>query len=180
MGAIGPSGGQATKMADGIGAIKQGDYMKGIEKLLPSGVSNGLKAYRIANEGFTLKNGDVMFKPEDVTGFQLAMDALGMKSPDMKQMEWTRGQQYEIKRFYIDRTKEIQREYVQAYKAKDSTAMAEARKEWMELQDGKDRMRQYFGDSNAELKRQPLSTLLKYPQTSQKREQQLQQSAKLQ
>ena len=56
-------------------------------------------------------------------------------------------------------------------------AMMEARESWMSLQAGKDEMRHWFGDSSDELKRQPLSTLLKYPQTVSKRESKLQKGA---
>jgi hypothetical protein len=123
-----------------------------------------------------LNNGDIMVKPEDITGFQLAMDAVGVKSPEMRKMDWFKNQQYEIKRFYIDRTKEVQQEYAEAVKSGDNDAIGEARDHWLDLQAGKDNLRMYFNDSSDELKKQPLSTLLKYPQTQAKREAKLQKS----
>lgn len=173
-GLLGPAVSQGLKVADGIGAIKNGDYYKGVEKMMPSGVANGMKAFRVANDGYTLKNGDVMFKPDDINGAVLALDALGLPSSQMKNMEWLRSQQYQIGKFYNDRSKAIERDYLKAFKDGDTDAMMEARESWMSLQAGKDEMRHWFGDSAEELKRQPLSTLLKYPQTVSKREGKLQ------
>lgn len=176
VGLAGPAGSQALKMAGGLEYLSKGDTIKGFEGLLPSGISNGLKAFRIANEGFTLKNGDLMMSPDEINGAALTLDAVGLKSPTMRDLEWTRNQQYEIKEFYQARTKEIQRAYADAYKDGDTEAMTEAREEWMALQEGKDRLRAVFNNSPDELKRQPLSTLLKYPRTQDKREQKLQKS----
>jgi hypothetical protein len=175
-GLAGPSGSNIQKMADGLDSMKSGDYYDGLEKLLPNGFTNALKAFRIANEGYTLNNGDIMVKPEDITGFQLAMDAVGVKSPEMRKMDWFKNQQYEIKRFYIDRTKEVQQDYAEAVKSGDTDTIGEARDNWLDLQAGKDNLRMYFNDSSDELKKQPLSTLLKYPQTQAKREAKLQKS----
>lgn len=176
-GLLGPAVSQGLKVADGIGAIKNGDYYKGVEKMMPSGVANGMKAFRVANDGYTLKNGDVMFKPDDINGAVLALDALGLPSSQMKNMEWLRSQQYQIGKFYNDRSKTIERDYLKAFKDGDTDAMMEARESWLSLQAGKDEMRHWFGDSADELKRQPLSVLIKYPQTVAKREGKLQKGA---
>ena len=176
-GALGPSAAQAATFARGAEYMARGDFYKGLEGFMPKGVSSAMKAFRVANEGFTLKNGDVMFKPEDINGMALALDALGLPSAELKRMEWVRSQQYEIGRFYVDRTKQIQREYAKAAKDGDSDEMLELREEWQALQDGKDRVRQYFNDADDALKRQPLSTLLKYPKAAARREEKLQRQA---
>lgn len=179
MGLAGPAASQAGKTADGIGAMVKGDYYKGLEKFMPKGIESGMKAFRIANDGFTLKNGDVMFKPQDINGMALATDALGMPSSELKRMEWARGQQYEINQFYKDRSARIEHDYAKAHKDGDAEAMTHLRQDWQDLQAGKDHLRPYFNDSHDALKRQPLSTLLKYPQTAAKREKKLQASAPL-
>lgn len=170
----GPAASQAGRFADGAGAFMHGDYYKGTEKFVPKGLESAMKAFRIANEGYTLKNGDVLFKPEDINGLALALDAIGMPSSELKKMDWLRSKQYEIGEFYQRRTKEVEHDYYAAYKGNDGDAMEAARAEWAGLQDGKDHMRGYFGNSNDALKRQPLSVLMRYPQTAAKREQKLQ------
>jgi hypothetical protein len=176
-GLAGPSLSQAGRFADGIGAMKNGDIEKGIEKFAPKGLENAMKAFRIYNEGYTLKNGDLMVKPDDINGMALALDALGMPSTALKKMDWLRSQQYEIGQFYQDRTKAIEHDYVTAHRDNDTEAMGQAREDWMNLQQGKDNLRYLFNDSHDALKKQPLSTLLKAPQGSAKREQKLQKSA---
>ena len=173
-GAMGPSMSNAAKMADGLGLVGKGEYHKGLEKLLPSGLANGMKAYRIANEGYTLPNGDVMVTPDDISGFLMAMDAVGLKGVEMRTMDWTRSQQYEIKQFYTTRTKEIQQQYAAAVKESDKKGMQQALENWQALQTGKDNLRRYFNGSMEELKVQPLSNLLRYPQMQAQREHKLQ------
>lgn len=173
----GPAVSQAGRLADGIGFMQRGDYYKGVEKFMPKGVADAMKAFRIANDGYTLKNGDLMMKPEDINGFALALDALGMPSSEMKRMDWLKNQQYEITQFYQQQTKQIEQDYVKASKEKDQDAMAQSRQDWMNLQDGKNRLRYLFNDSHDALKVQPLSTLLRAPHNQAKREQKLQHAA---
>lgn len=172
-GVMGPSTALAGQFADATGKLKDGDYYKGLEGFMPKGISQAMKASRIANEGFTLSNGDVMFKSDDINGFALALDALGLPSSELKRMSWIRSQQYEIGQFYKDRSSEIQREYAQEVKS-GGDGLSELRQQWLDLQDGKRGMRKYFGDSQDALKHQPITTLLKYPASAAKREQKLQ------
>jgi len=175
-GFLGPGVSQVAKFADAVGLMKEGNYYKGIEKTLPKGFESAMKAFRVGNDGFTMRNGDVMYKPDDINGLMLSLDAIGLKSPGMNRMEFVRGQQYMIKEYFKGRTTEINRAYLQASRDGDADSMSDLRDEWMKLQDGKDNLRSEFNDRSDELKRQPLSTLLKYPSTAAKREAKLQQS----
>ena len=168
-GLAGPAVSQFGKFADGVGLVADGDYYKSLEKFMPKGIESGMKAFRIANEGYTLRNGDVMFDADGINGFALVMDSLGVPSSELKKMDFIRSQQYEISTFYKDRTTEIQHAYNKAYQDKDVAAMKELRDEWLALQKGKDNVRPYFNNARTALKRQPLSNLLKYPQAVQKR-----------
>ena len=174
VGFMGPAASQGATFADGIGKMQNGDYYKGLEQFMPRGIKDSMAAFRMANEGYTLTNGDVLVGPDDISGFSLAMSALGMPSTEIQQIKWLRGQQYEAKQFFTDRSREIQREYARAYEAGDDAALAELQDQWLALQDGKDRVRPYFNDSPDELKRQALSTLIKYPRKAAERERKLQ------
>jgi hypothetical protein len=63
--------------------------------------------------------------------------------------------------FFNNRTAQIKREYVEAYRSGDNSALSEARQEWQRLQEA----RQGYGYTV-----QPLSELLKAPSASAKRE----------
>ena len=176
VGFMGPAAAQGATFADGVGKMQNGDYYKGLEQFMPKGIKDGMAAFRMANEGYTLTNGDVLVGPEDISGFSLAANALGLPSTEIKKIQWLRGQQYEAKQFFTERTRDIQREYARAAEAGDDEAMAELRDDWMALQDGKDKLRPYFNNSPDELRRQALSTLLKYPGKAAERERKLQAS----
>lgn len=174
---MGPAVSQAGQFAEGIGFMGRGDYYRGVEKMMPKGVSSAMEAFRTANEGFQLKNGDVMFKPEDVNGMAMAMDALGVPSSQMTDMKWLRSQQYEVTQFYQQKSKQLEHDYVEAYRDGDVEKQGELRKAWTELQNGKDELRHWFGDSHESLKRQPLSTLIRAPHNQSLREGKLQKAA---
>ena len=175
-GAAGPAFANAARMAEGLGKLGEGDYYKGLAGLLPSGFANAVKAFEVANKGYTLKNGDVMVQADDINTFALMLNAVGMKSPETRMLDWYKRQHWEVKQFFSDRTKDIQGAYRDAHREGDTDAMAELREDWMALQGGKDRLRYLFNDQADELKRSPLSNLLKYPTLAAKRETKLQRS----
>lgn len=166
----GPAASQVMRMANGVEYLSRGEMQKGFENLVPSGLANASKAYRIANEGYTLKNGTIMFAPDEISGLTLWADAIGLKSSQMKHMEYVRGQQYEIGQFFSDRTKDLKASYVQAYRDGDTKEMGELADHWMKLQQAKRELRQMFNNSSEELKTQPLSSLLKAPANAVKRD----------
>lgn len=166
----GPAGSQLAKFADGAALMRDGQMYKGVEKFMPKGVESAMQSFRMANEGYTMRNGDVLVKPEDISGFALAMNSIGMPTSELKEIQWKRGLQYETQTFFNDRTKQIEHDYARAYKEHDAEAMAELRQHWTELQKSKDEWRSVFNGSHDFLKKQPLSNLLKYPQTVAKRE----------
>jgi hypothetical protein len=157
-------------MATGVEYLSKGDMQKGFENLVPSGLANASKALRIANEGYTLKNGTVMYSPDEISGLSLMFDAIGLKSSEMKHMEWVRGQQYEIAKFVSDRTKELKADYVQAYRDGDTDELGKLSEHWVKLQDTKRDLRPMFNNSVDELKTQPLSDLLRSPANAIKRD----------
>ena len=160
----GPAGSQAGRFIDGFNYIGQGDYYKGIEKLMPKGASSAMESFRLANEGYTMRNGDVLVKPEDISEFGLLLNALGLPSTMLNDMKRENARHYEVTQFFEDRSGEIKHDFLKAFKDKDSAEMAELRKEWMDLQAAKDRQRKLLGGNREFLKRQDLSTLLMYPQ----------------
>ena len=166
----GPAANQIMRMATGVEYLSKGDMQKGFENLVPSGLANASKALRIANEGFTLKNGTVMYSPDEISGLTLMFDAIGLKSSQMKHMEWVRGQQYEIGKFVSDRTKELKADYVQAYRDGNTDELGKLSEHWLKLQEVKRDLRPMFNNSVDELKTQPLSDLLRSPANALKRD----------
>jgi hypothetical protein len=158
----GPAGSLVQRAGEGLNLMADGEYYKGTEKFMPGVVAQSMKAARFGlMDGITLKNGDVVMSPEDISFLDMLSVAIGLPSNKITDRQFVQGVAIETDRFYKDRTGEIKRDYVKAVNAKDTASMAKARQEWVELQNVKDKQK---------LKRQPLSDLLKAPQEQKKRE----------
>ncbi len=158
----GPTGSLVQRAGEGLGLMADGEYYKGLEKFMPAVVAQSMKAARFGlMDGITLKNGDVVMKPDEVSFLDMLSVAIGLPSNKITDRQFVQGVAIETDKFYKDRTSEIKRDYVKAVKEKDTAGMAEARKEWMDLQNAK---------AKQKLQRQPLSDLMKAPQEQKKRE----------
>ena len=168
VGLMGPGMSQAGKMIDGMALMNEGQTAQGVEKLMPRGLEDALKGYRIANEGYTLRNGDVLVKPEDINTFQAMLAGVGLPAAELKRYQWIQGQQIEITKFYKKREGEIKKDYIEASKNGEDTT--ELRDRWMSLQQTKLKMRRYFADQPDELKSHSLQPLVEAPQKQRERE----------
>lgn len=157
----GPFGGLLAKSAEGIGYIGRGDYYKGVEQLVPTGVANAMKGYRFGTEGITSKTGDVTMSPDDISTVDAFMVALGLPTKPITDRQFLQSAKFDYDQFYNEKTSELKREYVRAYSTGDAAARGEIMNEWRKLQESRAR--------NGYTK-QPLSTLLKAPQEKTKRE----------
>lgn len=162
LGAMGPFiGGLLPKMADGVGLVGRGDYYKGLEQMMPNGVSNAMKGIRFATEGITLRNGDVVVPPEEISFMQAIMQGLGLPTAGITERSYAQNEVRKVDKYYGDKESEIKYQYAKAYKAGNSSALAEARQEWALVQQSK---------REQGIKASPLSELIKAPMAQQKRE----------
>ena len=83
----GPAFGIASRMEDGIQLINEGQVVRGIEKVLPSALSNAfVKAPRYATSGVTTMRGDPIV--DSISGWNIFAQALGLAPAEYtKQME---------------------------------------------------------------------------------------------
>jgi hypothetical protein len=168
VGLMGPGMGLARKMIDGVDLMQNGEIGQGMEKLLPKGLEDAHKGYRLANKGVVLRNGDVLVTPEDINAFTIVMQGMGMPTSELKRYQWIQSQQIEITKFYTARESEIKKDYIEAQRAGEDTT--DLKDQWKSLQDRKSNMRVYFGNQVDELKAKPLSTLMDAPNKQQRRE----------
>lgn len=155
----GPFGGLTLKAADGISLMGQGNYYKGLEQLMPTGVANAMKGYRFATEGVTSRADDVLIPAEDISFAEAFMAGIGLPTKQLTDKQFLQNAKFEYEKFYNDKASEIKRAYVRAYRS--GVGLSDARNDWEELQQS--RVRNGF-------KRQSLSILLKAPQEQVKRE----------
>jgi hypothetical protein len=162
LGAMGPFvGGLLPKMADGVNLLAGGDYYRGLEQLLPNGLSNGIKAIRFTDQGITQRNGDVVMSPEEIGFMDNALQAVGLPTTTMTERQYRQGQTIKYDQFYNERSKELKNQYARATRDNDAAEMADLRDKWMSLQQS--RVKNGYD-------RKPLSELLKAPREQMKRE----------
>jgi hypothetical protein len=154
--------GMASRVVDGLGLIASGDYYKGIERTMPKGVSDALKAGRQAAEGMTRRNGDVILPDSEVSAVDTVLTGLGVPAVEQTVTYERQNRMRDLTKNFQDRTTRVKNDYAKAVREKDTAAMAEARTAWTKLQQARQR--------NG-LTPQPVSSLLKAPQEQKAREQ---------
>ena len=154
--------GMTSRIIDGLGLIVSGDYYKGVERVMPKGVSDALKAARQGAEGMTRRNGDVVLPDSEISALDTAFTALGVPVAEQNVTYERQNRMRDLTKNFQDRTTRIKNDYAKAVREKDTAAMAEARTAWTKLQQARQR--------NG-LTPQPVSSLLKAPQEQKAREQ---------
>jgi hypothetical protein len=157
----GASGGMVVRGVDGLGLLANGDYLKGMELVLPKGMGDVIKAYRLGVDGATRRNNDVILPADELDSMEVLWQAIGIPPAQMSAMYEKQERVRNVEQRFRDRTSRLKNNYSQAIRRGDSAAAAEARADWMKLQEARVR---------AGLKRQPLSNLLKAPREQSKRE----------
>jgi hypothetical protein len=154
--------GMTSRIIDGLGLIASGDYYKGVERVMPKGVSDALKAGRQGAEGMTRRNGDVVLPDSEISSLDTVFTALGVPAVEQTVTYERQNRMRDLTKNFQDRTTRIKNDYAKAVREKDTAAMAEARTAWTKLQQARQR--------NG-LTPQPVSSLLKAPQEQKAREQ---------
>jgi hypothetical protein len=158
---MGPAVGMALNMVDGASQMRAGNYYKGLEQLMPSGVRDGLRAYRYANEGVSTRRGDTVIAPEDISFADAALQAVGIPPLDVANRSREAEVLYQYDQHFKNLQSELSNRYVQAAREGDSDKLDEIRQKWSEMQDAQ--RRNGFTVS-------PVSTLLKARTAASKRE----------
>jgi hypothetical protein len=164
----GPFGTTASNFVRSISYARDGNFYRSLEYALPKGARTALESYRLGTEGYSLRNGDIM--TDDFSGWQLALNALGIPATGVNRIKWTRGQQYELNEWFKKRQSKLRRQYVDAKRDGDRSKIKDLIQDWKDLQKAKDRVRPFFHDARSALKRTALSSLLKAPRKQEKRE----------
>jgi hypothetical protein len=77
--ALGPTAAFAGSVMTGLDTIEKGDYQRGLEESLPKAFRTPLKAYRLSDRGWETKAGVVRLKNTDITPWEIAVTAMGLK-----------------------------------------------------------------------------------------------------
>ena len=158
--AFGPSAGTIGNIDRAYEQYSRGDISRAVEYLLPKGQRSALESLRFAQEGYSLKNGDVILDATKFDMYELVKNALGLTPLELSKVKWTYGQQIELKNYFEDEQSRLTREYKVAKRARDKATMGDLRAQWRDVQKQKDRTRYFFNDDINSIPRTPMSNML--------------------
>jgi hypothetical protein len=130
----GASGGMIVRGLDGAQLMLSGDYYKGLERMLPKGLSDAMKAARIQDEGMTRRNGDVILPPEEVSAWETLVQSMGIMPADQSIVYEKRELFQNVNDKFTERAASIKSKFVRASNERDQEGMRKARQDWMQLQ----------------------------------------------
>ena len=159
----GPFGGLTLRAATGASNIANGMWWKGLEQFVPTGLTNLSKAVRYGVEGDENKRGTLNMTKDDLSGFALAMQAMGVQPEVVDRRMYEQETKHSVDTAFKDKANRLKADYVRASRDGDSSAMADVRSQWMKMQEGQ------RADG---IQPSPLSILMKAPQDARKSEMQ--------
>ena len=135
---LGASGAVGAKVFDGLGQIAKGEYYRGLETLMPTGIANGMKAYREQESGATKRNGDITLPADEIDAFDTFATAIGLTTTKKALQSQRTEQKYQTEQHLNEQSDRIRNEFLQAKKNGESTQ--EAIDKWRALQNKKAEM----------------------------------------
>jgi len=84
---MGPFGGMAENMAGAIDDFNNGDFKRGIEKIMPAFFRGAFKAARVSEEGEKTARGYEFLSPEEYTFGRAVANTLGFASTDVARVQ---------------------------------------------------------------------------------------------
>ena len=157
---FGASGSNALNLARGAEFMKEGNYYRGVESMMPKGIRSVMESGRLATEGYSLRSGKVVATPDNFSTMALLLNALGIPTSEIGGLKWTRSEQYQIEDYFTKAQSQLRRKYI---KANTKDARESIRDEWRALQKRKDGLRPFFNNARKALKRTPITSLHRAP-----------------
>ena len=127
----GPFVSQFVRMSTGIGYMSEGDMYKGVEMMLPNGLTNAMRAYRYATEGYTTKNGTVTIPADEYGAMETFFQALGLPTTVTTDRYRLQDKLTRTQDRFSREERRINKEYREAENSAERRA---AMREWVALQ----------------------------------------------
>ncbi len=123
----GPVFGVASRVEDGIALMGDGEYRRGVERMLPSAIGNVFKSVRYGGEGATTLRGDPI--TEDINGFNVLAQLLGFAPDDYIQTLEQNALRKRLDTKLRDRVSRARNKLYYAMRNADTDAMQDAMEE---------------------------------------------------
>jgi hypothetical protein len=129
----GPAVGVASRVFDGAKKMADGEVQRGIEQMVPSFMSNPMKAYRYSTEGFKTLRGDEVVS--EANGYESALQAIGF-APQRYIEQIQQNTALKTKEKYVGKEKEkLLNKYYLAYREGDMKEAEEVFEKIVKLAD---------------------------------------------
>jgi hypothetical protein len=167
---LGPSGTTGSNFVRAAAYFEEGNTARAVEYTLPKGIRTAMESWRINDEGYSLRNGDVVRDPGSFKGLSLVANALGIPTTEITKLKWKRGEQLELERYFSEEQAKIRKLYIKASKDENSAKMDTLKDQWRALQKAKGKLRPFFNNERSTLKSISVLELIKAPRSQRKRE----------
>lgn len=128
--ATGPWASQLVRGFTGLSYMAEGDMYKGLEMMVPNGLTNAMRGIRYATEGVTTRNGTVVIPANEFSGIEAFFQGLGLQTTTMSD-------RYRLQDKLTRTTDRYSREEAKLYKEYLGASGADrmrVRREWVALQ----------------------------------------------
>jgi hypothetical protein len=160
---FGASGSNALNIGRGAEFMKEGNYYRGVESMMPKGIRSVMESGRLATEGYSLRSGEPIASPDNFSTKALMLNALGIPTSEIGNLKWTRSEQFQITEYFSKVQTQLRKDYANAKRAQDKKKMAKIKAEFLTLQKRKDGLRPFFNNARSAIPRTPLSSLYLAP-----------------
>jgi hypothetical protein len=127
----GPVIGVSDRITRGYSKINEGNFMRGLEDLMPSAISNAFKGVRYATEGTTTLRGDPI--TGDVSAYNAAAQMLGFAPADYTRQLEINATEKGIDKTLSERSTKLKQKYYMAKRNGDTDGMTDVRDKLLEM-----------------------------------------------
>jgi hypothetical protein len=114
--------------------MASGDFYRGLEQAMPSGVGNAMQGLREGlGEGKLDKSGTILTPAEDISAWRTALKTSGLKTTADSEQNLLQQKVILTGQHYSNLRKDIGEDYVAAKRDGDAEKAADARQRWMRM-----------------------------------------------
>ena len=114
---LGATGALALRGADALKYMRQGDYYRGVESAMPSGIMGIMKSARFAAAGVTNPKGEMLVKPEEIGVITALVRGLGFTPTTDARRNTVTSRQYGEDQYFRERINTLKRQYTEAVRS---------------------------------------------------------------
>lgn len=130
---LGASGAMAGKVVDGLASMKDGRYVEGLTKAMPTGFGNAIKGANTFLDGVRNKDGEVLLTRDEINMAEAVLMGIGLTPTDIASQQFRQRVNYEATTNFADRASKIKQEFVNA--TREGAGRQDAIDAWKKLQD---------------------------------------------